>query len=244
MSFFDHKKEINKFDNIADFWWNKNSGPFKILHKINPIRSNFIFKNSKKYFDPSKENLKIIDIGCGGGILTESLLNLFCKSSIIGVDAGIQNIITAKSHSEYLPKKPEYIHAKFENFAINFSEEKFDIICAIEIIEHVEDWKFFLDLVNKLLKPNGLFFLSTLNRNFKSYILGIIIAEYIFKYVPRGTHLWKKFLKPSEIINYLSGSSLYKIIDINGIEFNPCKNEWNASLNLDVNYIACFQKFI
>jgi 2-polyprenyl-6-hydroxyphenyl methylase/3-demethylubiquinone-9 3-methyltransferase len=250
MNFFDknkfnHEEEIEKFEKISDSWWRKDSGPFKILHKINPIRHEFILRNSSKFFDTRNESLKILDIGCGGGILSESLQESFLNSKIIGIDPGAQNIISAKKHSERNERKPEYIHSKFEDFGFSdngCAEKKFDIICAIEVLEHVEDWQNFLNLVDKALKNDGLFFFSTINRTIKSFLLGIIAAEYILRFVPRGTHSWKKFLKPSEICLYLLKNFNYEIIEMNGIEFNPLKDFWFLSQNLDVNFIACLRK--
>jgi 2-polyprenyl-6-hydroxyphenyl methylase/3-demethylubiquinone-9 3-methyltransferase len=265
-NFFNHQDEIKKFNDFSKFWWDKNkkNSPFKILHEINPIRLDFIKKNSKKFFDlEASPNLNILDIGCGGGILTEELQKIFHNSSIIGIDPGFDNIEIAKKHSDIFLKdslkKPDYINIKFEDFALNNErineDKKFDIICAIEVIEHVEDIYLFLDLINKLLKKSGLIFISTINRNIKSYILGIIFAEYILKFLPKKTHDWKKFLKPSEIFLYLSTKEKYKIIQINGIEFNSknfikskifnnkeLNQNFELSNNADVNYILCLQK--
>lgn len=238
--------EIDKFNNDAEFWWNKESGPFKILHQINPLRLNFISQNSNLFFDSKNDQLEILDIGSGGGILSESLVKEFHSSNITGVEPGLQNFEASKAHCQNDKKQPFYINDMFENYANNHQDKKFDIICAIEVIEHANNWTEFLDLIDSLLKPGGLIFLSTLNRNFKSYILGIIAAEYILGLLPKKTHSWDKFLKPSEVISHLNSNldlnSKYKIINMKGIEFSILKNSWNLTQNLDVNYILCLQK--
>jgi len=233
-------QEIKKFTNIASQWWDEN-GKFSLLHKINPLRISFIRDNSCKFL--SVEKPKILDIGCGGGILTESLCEIFMDSEVIGIDAGKENIDEAISHAtlKNFKNSPNYINSKFEDFALNESNS-FDIICAIEVIEHVEDPYKFMDLMDSILNPGGLIFLSTINRNIKSYLSVILIAEYILRLLPKKTHSWSKFLKPHEISCYFMKNFSYQIIQMSGIKYDLCKSKWVLNNSLDVNYILCLKK--
>ena len=236
-----NKEEIQKFSNLADEWWDV-KGKFKPLHMFNPIRIEYIISKIKNYFEihNNKEyflkNLNILDVGCGGGLISEPLSRL--GANVTGIDASEKNIKIAKLHSaksnlniRYLKKSPE-----------NFNEyEKFDIILNLEIVEHVENVQLFIDSCHKLLKKNGIMFTATLNRTFTSYIKAIIGAEYILRWLPVGTHDWNKFIKPEELEKKLVKKNL-KTVDIKGFEFNPLFNKWKMSNNLDVNYIVCSKK--
>lgn len=233
--------EIKKFTKIADQWWNKNSGPFKILHQINPIRLQFI-KQQIQAYSANNNQLNIIDIGCGGGILTESLKITFPNFNIFGIDAGQENIAVATNHAAKNKLSINYINKKLENFIPDEHPKQFDVICALEIIEHVENYHIFLDNLNQLLAPNGLLFISTINRNIKSYALAIIAAEYLLKWVKPGTHNWNKFIKPHEIIRPMMDEYKYKLIKAQGMHFNLLKSQWSLNNDLGVNYIICLQK--
>ena len=236
-----NKEEIQKFSNLADEWWDV-KGKFKPLHMFNPIRIEYIISKIKNYFEiqNNKEyflkNLNILDVGCGGGLISEPLSRL--GANVTGIDASEKNIKIAKLHSaksnlniRYLKKSPE-----------NFNEyEKFDIILNLEIVEHVENVQLFIDSCHKLLKKNGIMFTATLNRTLTSYIKAIIGAEYILRWLPVGTHDWNKFIKPEELEKKLVKKNL-KTVDIKGFEFNPLFNKWKMSNNLDVNYIVCSKK--
>ena len=236
-----NKEEIQKFSNLADEWWDV-KGKFKPLHMFNPIRIEYIISKIKNYFEiqNNKEyflkNLNILDVGCGGGLISEPLSRL--GANVTGIDASEKNIKIAKLHSaksnlniRYLNKSPE-----------NFNEyEKFDIILNLEIVEHVENVQLFIDSCHKLLKKNGIMFTATLNRTLTSYIKAIIGAEYILRWLPVGTHDWNKFIKPEELEKKLVKKNL-KTVDIRGFEFNPLFNKWKMSNNLDVNYIVCSKK--
>ena len=236
-----NKEEIQKFSNLADEWWDV-KGKFKPLHMFNPIRIEYIISKIKKHFkiQNNKEfflkNLKILDVGCGGGLVSEPLARL--GANVTGIDASEKNIKIAKFHSaksnlniRYLNKSPE-----------NFNEyEKFDIILNLEIVEHVENVQLFIDSCRKLLKKNGIMFTATLNRTFTSYIKAIIGAEYILRWLPIGTHDWNKFIKPEELEKKLFKENL-KTVDIKGFVFNPLFNQWKTSNNLSVNYIVCSKK--
>ena len=235
-----NKKEIEKFSKMASEWWDPN-GKFKPLHKFNPIRiryikeniiQNFKLKNNKKPL----EKINILDIGCGGGLLSEPMQRL--GANVTGIDASIKNIKIAQLHAKknklnikYLCTYPEKLKTK----------KKFDVILNMEIVEHVEDVKFFLESCSKLLKKNGLMFVATINKTLKSYVFAIVGAEYVLRWLPIGTHEWEKFVKPEDLKNILKNHSLV-LNKLDGMNFNIIKDEWNISKDTSVNYIAKFIK--
>jgi 2-polyprenyl-6-hydroxyphenyl methylase/3-demethylubiquinone-9 3-methyltransferase len=236
--------EINKFTEKANEWWDPN-GSFKMLHEIYPLRLIFILSSialnhdiDLKSIDNTINNINILDVGCGGGILCESIAKNLINSKITGIDAGYENIQIAKEHCSQFDLNIDYINTSLENFE---SKKKFDVVVSLEVIEHCEDYKAFLEQLSNLLKPNGLLFLSTINRNLKSYFQAIIAAEYILKWVPKKTHEWKKFLKPSEINKVLEKENL-KIKKIKGIKFDIITQSWYESNDIDVNYMLVAQK--
>ena len=235
-----NKKEIEKFSKIAAEWWNPN-GKFKPLHKFNPIRIKYIKDNIIKKFNLNSSNkplktINILDIGCGGGLLSEPMSRL--GANVVGIDASKKNIEVAKFHAKKNKLKINYICASPEILKI---QKKFDVILSMEIIEHVEDINFFIKKSSELLKKNGLMFIATLNKTLKSYIFAIIGAEYILNWLPIGTHDWEKFMKPNKLINIAKNSKL-NLIDLNGIKFNPLIDKWSLSSDKSVNYIANFRK--
>ena len=236
-----NKEEIQKFSNLAKEWWDVN-GKFKPLHMFNPIRIEYITEKIKHHFkirdnkESFLENLNILDIGCGGGLISEPLSRL--GGSVTGIDASEKNIKVASLHSKknnlkirYLNKSPEQLN----------EFEKFDVILNLEIVEHVEDVNLYINSCYKLLKPKGIMFTATINRTLTSYIKAIIGAEYILRWLPIGTHDWNKFIKPEELEKYLLENK-FKTIDIKGLEFNPLNRKWRQSANLSVNYIICNKK--
>ena len=235
-----NKKEIEKFSKIAEEWWNPN-GKFKPLHKFNPIRISYIKENIIKTFklDHKKaplKNIKILDIGCGGGLLAEPMCRLGAK--VTAIDASKKNINVAKLHAKKNNLKINYICASPEKLK---NENKFDVILNMEIVEHVENVNFFLKSCSKLLKKDGIMFVATLNKTLKSYIFAIVGAEYILRWLPIGTHEWEKFLKPEELISIQKENNL--IIDkIDGMKFNMLTDKWNVSRDKSINYIAKFIK--
>ncbi len=235
-----NKKEIEKFSKIAEEWWNP-KGKFKPLHKFNPIRISYIKENIIKTFklDDNKtplKNIKILDIGCGGGLLSEPMCKLGAK--VTGIDASDKNIKVAKLHSKKNNLKIEYLCSSPEKFK---AEKKFDVILNMEIVEHVEDVNFFLKSCSKLLKKNGIMFVATLNKTLKSYIFAIVGAEYILRWLPIGTHEWEKFLKPEELISILEKNDL-RLDRVDGMNFNLIKDRWSVGNDKSVNYIAKFIK--
>ena len=235
-----NKKEIDKFSKIAEDWWNP-EGKFKPLHQFNPERIKYIKDNTIKHFnltnkDKPFKNLNILDIGCGGGLLSEPMSRL--GGNVTGIDASEKNIISAKIHAKQNNLNISYFCNSPENFK---SSKKFDLVLNMEIVEHVEDVNFFIKKSSELLKKNGLMFVATLNRTLKSYIFAIIGAEYILRWLPIGTHEWNKFLTPEELTNFGQKNSLL-VEKIDGMVFNPLSNKWKVSRDCAVNYIIKFKK--
>ena len=231
-----NKKEIEKFSKMADEWWDP-SGKFKPLHKFNPIRiqyikdniiGNFKLKNKKKPLD----KINILDIGCGGGLLSEPMTRL--GANVTGIDASSKNINIAKHHAKKNNLKINYICSSPEKLKI---KKKFDVILNMEIVEHVDDINFFINSSSKLLKKNGLMFVATLNKTLKSYMFAIIGAEYVLRWLPIGTHDWEKFVKPVDLKNILHKNNL-KLEKLDGMNFNIIKDEWSISSDTSINYIT------
>jgi 2-polyprenyl-6-hydroxyphenyl methylase/3-demethylubiquinone-9 3-methyltransferase len=213
-----NSKEIEKFSKIAEEWWNPN-GKFKPLHKFNPIRISYIKENIIKTFGLNHKktplkNIKILDIGCGGGLLSEPMCRL--GADVTAIDASQKNINVAKIHSKKNKLKINYICSSPEKLKI---KNKFDIILNMEIVEHVEDINFFLKSCSNLLKKNGIMFVATLNKTLKSYVFAIVGAEYILRWLPIGTHEWDKFIKPIDLINILKKNNL-RLDQIDGMKFD------------------------
>mgnify|MGYP001168261451 CR=1 FL=1 len=231
-----NKEEIQKFSKLADEWWDVN-GKFKPLHMFNPIRIEYITENIKKYYkiksnkSNSLEGLKILDIGCGGGLISEPMARLGAK--VTGIDASEKNIEVAKLHSKKSNLQINYLSCSPEN--LNDLNE-YDVILNLEIVEHVENVNFYINSCYKLLKNKGLMFTATLNRTLTSYIKAIIGAEYILRWLPIGTHDWNKFIKPEELEKTLSQQK-FLTVDISGMKFNPFSKKWKISSDLSVNYI-------
>ena len=235
-----NKQEIEKFSKIADEWWNP-EGKYKPLHKFNPSRVQYIKENIIKHFKANNKsrpfkNLDILDIGCGGGLLCEPLSRL--GANVTGIDASEKNINVAKIHSKKNNLKISYICSSPENLNL---KKKFDVILNMEVVEHVNDVNFFIKKSSEFLKEDGLMFVATLNKTLKSYIFGIIGAEYILRWLPIGTHDWDKFIEPIKLMKILEKNSL-KTKKINGMKFNPILDEWKISEDKSVNYIGIFVK--
>jgi 2-polyprenyl-6-hydroxyphenyl methylase / 3-demethylubiquinone-9 3-methyltransferase len=230
-----NKKEIEKFSKIAEEWWNPN-GKFKPLHNFNPIRIKYIRDNIIKNFkiessDKPLKNINLLDIGCGGGLLSEPMCRL--GANVVGIDAAKKNIEVAKFHAKKNNLKIDYKVASPEKLKTKI---KFDVILNMEIVEHVEDIDFFLKESSKLLKKNGLMFVATLNKTLKSYVFAIVGAEYILKWLPIGTHDWEKFVKPNDLIKICKKNNL-SLKKLDGMNFNLLDNSWKLSGDTSVNYI-------
>ena len=236
-----NKEEIQKFSRLAEEWWDVN-GKFKPLHMFNPIRIEYITDKIKKYFKLKKDKtnylkgLNILDIGCGGGLISEPLTRL--GANVTGIDASEKNIKVAKLHSKKNNLDINYLNASPENLN---DFEKFDVILNLEIIEHVDNVDLFLESSSKLLKENGIMFIATINRTFESYIKAIIGAEYILRWLPIGTHEWNKFLKPNEIHEKLKKLN-FENIETDGFNFNLFLQTWKKSKDNSVNYIIVAKK--
>ena len=235
-----NKKEIDKFSKMANEWWDPD-GKFKPLHKFNPTRIKYIKENIinnfklKNKFRPLS-GINILDIGCGGGLLSEPMSRM--GANVTGIDASDKNIKIAKLHSKKNKLKINYLCSSPEKLKI---EKKFDVILNMEIVEHVEDIDFFLKSCSKLLKKNGLMFVATINKTLKSYVFAIIGAEYVLRWLPIGTHEWEKFVKPEDLKKILMKYNL-SLNKLEGMNFNIIKDEWSISRDLSVNYIAKFIK--
>ena len=232
-------EEVAKFEKLANKWWDIN-GEFGVLHKFNPVRvsylknkiENLLLTNNKKKFS----DLKILDIGCGGGLLSEPFARL--GANMTSIDAVEKNIKTAMTHASQSNLKINYLHSTVENLPIN---KKFDVIFNMEVIEHVAEPEVFINKAANLLKKDGLMFIATINRTLKSLICAKFGAEYILKWLPIGTHDWNKFLKPSEINQLLKNSDL-SLKDKIGVEYHIFGNKWELSQDLSQNYMMLYQK--
>ena len=236
-----NQEEIQKFSKIADEWWDAN-GKFKPLHRFNPIRIKYIIDKCTNHFNLKNNNdkrlygLKFLDIGCGGGLVSEPLCRL--GGNVTGIDASSKNIEVAKIHARKNKLKIKYLNTSPEKKQI---QDKFDVILNLEVIEHVENVDLFMKSATELLKKNGIMFIATINRTFESYIKAIVGAEYILRWLPIGTHDWQKFLTPGEIEQKFSKLNLDKL-DLTGLKYNMFSNNWTKSKDCSVNYILLAKK--
>ena len=220
------QNEVNKFADIAEKWWDP-TGDFKPLHVINPLRANYI--NNKSPVD----GLKVLDVGCGGGLLAEALDSK--GAEVTAIDVTEANIEVAKLHAQKMQVKIDYRLVTAEELAQKESQS-FDVVSCLEVIEHVPDPSQLIKACSDLLKPDGQMFLSTLNRNPRSFITAIVGAEYIFNILPKGTHEWAKFIKPSELERFMRDAGI-KLIESKGMFYNPIFHTANLNNDLGVNYM-------
>ena len=233
-------KEIEKFSKLAEEWWNPN-GKFKPLHKFNPIRIEYVRDIIIKHF--KIKNLKkplnkfsLLDIGCGGGLLSEPMCRL--GADVTGIDASKKNIEISKIHAKEKKLKINYLNISPEKLN---TKKKYDIILNMEIVEHVDNLNYFIKTCSNLLKKNGLMFVATLNRTLKSYIFAVVGAEYILKWLAIGTHEWNKFVRPKELSEICFKYNL-KLNEESGVVFNLVINQWKTGNDKSVNYISSFIK--
>ena len=235
------KTEVEKFSKMAEDWWNPN-GKFKPLHIFNPVRVEFIKNKLISYLGLNSNSqkplkkLKILDIGCGGGLLCEPLNKL--GATITGIDASKNNIEVAKLHSKEMDLDIKYIHCPPENLNL---QNEYHVILAMEVVEHLLDINIFMQNCSKLIKKNGIMFVATLNKNLKSYIFGIVGAEYILRWLPIGTHDWDKFLTPQNLESIVCNNNFLADETV-GMKFNLLSNKWSISNDTSVNYISTFLK--
>jgi len=236
-----NKDEINKFSKIADEWWDIN-GKFKPLHVFNPMRIEYILDVALTYFKIDKnkkfplKNLKILDIGCGGGLISEPMSRL--GAIVTGIDASDKNIQVAKLHAKKNNLNISYLNTVPENLKL---ENEFDIILNLEVVEHVENLDLYLSSCFGLLKKNGIMFTATINRTLTSYVKAIVGAEYILRWLPIGTHDWNKFIKPEDLEKKLSDLN-FSITNLTGLTYNPIFQEWKKTKDMSVNYIIVAEK--
>lgn len=231
--------EIAKFEAMAAEWWDPN-GKFKPLHQMNPVRLGYIVSQICAEYGRDPESLtpftglRLLDIGCGGGLLSEPMARL--GATVVGADAAERNIPVAKIHAVQSGLDIDYRHTAAEDLAA--AGEQFDVVLNMEVVEHVADPQGYLTTCQKLLKPGGLMICSTINRNTKSYMMAIVGAEMIMRWLPRGTHEWDKFITPDELFEMLVKAEL-KPVDLKGFVFNPIQWSWSTSdRDFSVNYVT------
>jgi len=230
-------QEVERFARLAAEWWNP-QGKFRPLHKFNPVRLGYIRDRLCAAFDrdPKAElpltGLRILDIGCGGGLLSEPLARL--GANMVGVDAARANIEIARLHARAEGVKVDYRADTAENLAAE--GEQFDAVLNMEVVEHVANVPLFMRAVSQLVKPGGLMFVASLNRTLKSWGLAIIGAEYVLRWLPKGTHDWKRFPTPAEITALLRQNGLHAV-DETGVVYSPLRDSWNLSKDMSVNYM-------
>lgn len=236
-------EEVAQFETLREQWWDE-TGPMKPLHALNPTRLSFIRDSITAHYGLKSDsrhpltNISIADIGCGGGIVAEPLARL--GATVTGVDAGTENIKVAKAHAEQSGLDIDYRATTVEDLADTGA--RYDVVTALEIVEHVADIDLFIGSCAKIVKPGGLLILSTLNRTPKSFMLGIVAAEYILRWVPAGTHDWKKFIKPSELAHAVTSHKM-KVKDLCGLVYSPVTREFSLSKSdLKVNYFLTASK--
>lgn len=234
--------EIERFSALAAEWWNPN-GKFRPLHKFNPVRLAYIRDNVAAHFRRDAQGakpfqkLRMLDIGCGGGLLCEPMARL--GADVVGADASATNIEVAKLHAAESRVKVDYRAVTAEELAD--AGEKFDVILNMEVVEHVADVGLFIGKCAEMLKPGGIMFVATINRTLKALGLAIIGAEYVLRWLPRGTHQFGKLVRPEELEKALSEAGL-RVIERTGVVYNPLADRWQKSSDMDVNYMVIAEK--
>lgn len=235
-------REVQRFAEIAETWWDPN-GPFRPLHKIGPARLSFIRNALARHYQRDSggvrilDGLKILDVGCGGGLICEPLARL--GAQVTGIDPAEESISAAEVHANINGLDIDYRAARIEQIAS--SEERFDAVMCLEVVEHVPDPAAFISLCATALKPGGLMIASTLNRTLKSFALAIVAAEYVLGWVDRGTHRWDRFVTPDELQSALENAGLTDV-RFEGVVYNPLEGRWSTAADTDVNYMAAALK--
>ena len=235
------KAEIDKFKNLAREWW-KHDGKFKTLHKFNPVRLEYIINTIKDHYSIDQKNnlplkgLSVLDIGCGGGLMSEPLARL--GAQVTGIDALEKNCITAKMHAEENNLNINYLNKTAEELDKN---KQYDVILNLEVIEHVNNPKNFIKECSSLVAANGIMFIATINKSIFSLIFAKFMAEYILGFLPKGTHDWNKFLTPEDIYSFFIQNN-FDVISKTGVNYNPLKDEWFMSNRMDANFIVSGKK--
>jgi 2-polyprenyl-6-hydroxyphenyl methylase/3-demethylubiquinone-9 3-methyltransferase len=235
--------EIAKFSKLSAEWWDP-SGKMAPLHKINPLRLAYIRDAACRKFTRNAKSLnclsglRMLDIGCGAGLLCEPFTRL--GADVVGIDPSAKNIAAAKLHAEKGHLSIDYRNATLEEMD---GRERFDIVLAMEVVEHVTDVGVFLGRCAAMLKPGGMMVASTLNRNWKSFALAIVGAEYVLRWLPRGTHQWSKFVTPDELTRHLLDNRLV-VTEQSGVVYNPFADKWGLSADMDVNYMVVAEQMV
>jgi 2-polyprenyl-6-hydroxyphenyl methylase / 3-demethylubiquinone-9 3-methyltransferase len=234
--------EVGRFARFAEEWWDPH-GKMGVLHRFNPVRLAFIRDAVCRQFGrnaghpPCLDGLRILDIGCGGGLLCEPLARL--GASVVGADPSPGNIKAAQLHAQRVGLTIDYRAAAAE--ALAGAGERFEVVLAMEVVEHVADVGLFVRCCSEMVKPGGLMIAATLNRTLKSFALAIVGAEYVLRWLPRGTHRWDKFVLPGELEGAMARAGL-RVIDATGIIYNPLVDQWRLSADMDVNYMLTAEK--
>ena len=229
--------EVARFEKIAETWWDPN-GSMKVLHKFNPVRLGYIRDEACRRFgrDPrsarSLEGLTILDVGCGGGVLSEPLARL--GAEVTGLDPAPTNISVARLHAERAGVPLDFRNETVE--AVVARGETFDMVLAMEVVEHVADVQAFVNACAQAVRPGGVLVMATLNRTLRSFASAIVGAEYILGWLPRGTHEWDKFVTPDELSQAL-GKAGFGVNDLTGVGYNPLRDSWSLTRDLAVNYM-------
>ncbi|MAP24041.1 MAG: bifunctional 3-demethylubiquinol 3-O-methyltransferase/2-polyprenyl-6-hydroxyphenol methylase [Rickettsiales bacterium] len=231
-----HKEEIEFFDSIKS-WWGAN-GEMDMLHQMNQLRLEFILNKINTHFvelpnDNKSCHLSVLDVGCGGGVASEPMARIGYE--VTGVDGSLEAIKTASEHAKAMGLSIEYMSQKIETLNL---KRKFDIILALEVVEHVDDLDSFVKILRQHLKSNGIVFISTINQTTKSYFMSILMAEYILGIVPKKTHDWQKFIKPSRLYGSLENEGLVPL-NMSGMVYNPLFQKWTLKPDISNNYILC-----
>ena len=230
--------EIARFDALADRWWDP-KGPMRALHRLNPLRLSYIRDKACHHFgsDPLAPrplaDLRVLDIGCGGGLLSEPLYRL--GADLVAADASAEAIDVARHHAAQVELEVDYRETTAEMLAAN--GEHFDVVVAMEILEHVGDIDLFVESLGSLITPGGILFAATLNRTLKAHVLAIVGAEWVLGWLPRGTHQWSKFLRPSEVARGFRRAGL-ELADVTGVSYHLITDGWRMGSDTDVNYLV------
>ena len=232
------RDEVARFERLAERWWDA-QGEFRPLHRLNPLRLTFIRDRLAQHFrrDPDSPRpfagLRLLDIGCGGGLISEPMARL--GFAVTGIDAGHETVAAARTHAQAFGVAVDYRETTAEDLAA--AGERFDAVLALEVVEHVADPMLFLGSAAELVRPGGALIAATLNRTPKAFLLAIVGAEYVLGWLPRGTHQWQKFLRPSELASGLRQHGL-GVSEISGLSYDPLRDRWSLSRDLDVNYMV------
>ena len=234
--------EIKKFAALADTWWDP-TGKFRPLHRINPVRLDYVIGETSAHFGRDRavpdplNGLRILDVGCGGGLACEPLRRL--GAEVTGIDATAANIPVAQIHADQFGLNIEYINATVEE--LGDQGRTFDVVLALETIEHVKEPPAFVRALRKVLADDGVMVISTFNKTVKSFVLGIVAAEYVLRWLPRGTHDWNRFVTPRQMEAWVEEQASLFMTKARGLSYNPIKDIWSLTRDLSCNYLATFK---